>query len=204
VKGEFEFTDVDDYPTRVGLSKRDGYTFGVGGHWRPLFGQLAGDIRLGTAIWRDPEIHSAKSNRIGSRSLASWKLVLDQKKKMLWLLEDNLMMTTTWTGRMEPDGRSSVYGFVSIAEGDGFIVQEVDFGSRAERAGLKVGDRYTWKSAHASTPGESLEVDASRFRLHVIRGSEKHEITMALSDPLPVINKSARTTPSFESDTEQD
>jgi hypothetical protein len=130
VKGEFEFTDVDDYPTRVGLSKRDGYTFGVGGHWRPLFGQLAGDIRLGTAIWRDPEIHSANSNRIGSRSLASWKLVLDQKKKMLWLLEDNLMMTTTWTGRMEPDGRSSVYGFVSIAEGDGFIVQEVDFGSR--------------------------------------------------------------------------
>ncbi|HEX2862330.1 MAG TPA: aspartyl protease family protein, partial [Lacunisphaera sp.] len=137
----FSLTDIGSYPLRVGLAKKDGYHHGVGGFWRPLFGQVAGDIRLGSAIWRDAMISSADENRIGGEALGSWRLVIDQQKKLLWLLHENQMETTTWTGPLDVDGRPAVYGFACISEGDSFVIREVDPGSRAERAGLKVGDR---------------------------------------------------------------
>ncbi len=183
--GGFEVTDIADYPVRAGLVKSDEYTQGIGGYWRSLFGQLAGDIRLGTAIWRDPVIYSAGENRIGSKALASWKLVVDQERKMLWLLDENQMAITTWDGPLEPDGRPAVYGFVSVPEGDGFLVKEVDSGGRAERAGLKVGDHYRWERGDPVPSGHSLAQDPSRFQLHVVRASEKIEINLSLLEPLP-------------------
>jgi hypothetical protein len=187
-EGVFTLTDIASYPVRVGLVKQDGYSFGVGGYWRPLVGQLSGDIGLGTAVWRNPKIQSASENRagnlIGSEALAYWKLVIDQKKKMLWLLEAG-MAITTWTGQLEPDGRPSVLGLVWITDGDEFIVKEVDAGSRAEQAGLKVGDRFLRDNPGTNAPRDGLEIDSSPSRFYVLRGSEEHEIIMALSDPLP-------------------
>jgi predicted aspartyl protease len=190
-----ELADIDDYPMRVGLSKADECSVSIGGYWRPLFGQLAWDIRLGSAIWRDPEIYSANTNRIGSAALVSWKLVIDPTKKMIWLSDQNQMAITTWTGPLEPDGRPAVYGFAFIADGDAFIVKEVDPGSRAEHAGLKIDDRLLPEAVDPIPSGQSPENKLRQIRLHVVRGSEKLEITMSLSEPLPAITKSAGAAP---------
>jgi len=183
--GGFLFTDIESYPVRVGLIKADEYYVGIGGHWRPLFGQLAGDIRLGPATWRDPEIRSAHENTLGSAALAPWKVVIDQKRKMVWLLEHGKISITTWAGPLDPDGRPAVYGFVSVADGDAMLIKEVDPGSRAERAGLKVGDRYRWENTGPITPETVAGQAPALVRLRVIRGSEKFEVTMSLLDPLP-------------------
>lgn len=183
----FGLTDIASYPLRVGLAKIDGYHHGIGGSWRPLFGQLAGDISLGSAIWRDVKIYSADQNRIGSEALDAWKLVIDQQRKLLWLLEQNQINTTTWTGPVEADGRASVYGFACMPDGDSFVVKEVDPGSRAELAGLKTGDRIL--------PGTALEhgpaSDPHQVRLRIMRGEEEREIIITLSEPLPITDKPA-------------
>ena len=185
----FGFTDFASYPLRIGLAKADEYSRGIGGYWRPLFGQLAGDIRLGTATWRDPGIHSAKQNRIGSEALASWKLVIDQREKTLWLLDENQISTTTWTGPLDADGRPAVYGFVYVPEGDSFVITEVDPGSRAERAGLKIGDVILSQDEEAVALERARKKDPYLARLRIARGDEKLEITMSLSELLPVSAK---------------
>lgn len=179
-----ELADIADYPLRVGLAKVDGYHHGIGGFRRPLFGQMAGEIRLGSAIWSDPMIHSSHENRIGSEALDAWKVVIDQEKKLLWLLEENQINTTTWSGPLEPDGRPSVYGFAFLMDGDSFVVREVDPGSRAERAGLKAGDRFV-TGGDEENARDPLRDHPYVVRLHVVRGGEKLEITLSLSQPLP-------------------
>ncbi len=181
----FDIADIVSYPLRVGLIKSDGYHQSIGGYWRPLFGQLAGDIRLGTAIWRDPMIYSANKNRIGSEAFAPWKLVIDQKKKMLWLLDENQISTTICTGPFDPDGRGAVFGFVWVEKGDSFVVKEVDPGSRAERAGLKVGDVILPENKEAIALEHTRKKDPYLARLRIARGDERFEITMSLADPLP-------------------
>jgi predicted aspartyl protease len=183
----FLLADIASYPVRVGLTKADEYTFGIGAYWRPLFGQLAGDIRLGPATWRDAEIRSADENTLGSAALAPWKLVIDQKRRRLWLLDEIMISTTKWTGPLEPDGRPAVYGFVGVPDGDAILIKEVDPGSRAERAGLKAGDRYRWENTGTTTTGTVAGPAPLQVRLRVIRGSENFEITMSLLDPLPAI-----------------
>lgn len=183
--GGFFFTGVEDYPVRGGLAKADEYYRGIGGFWRPKFGQLAGEIRLGPATWRDPEIRSADKDTLGSGALAPWKLVIDQQRKLLWLLGEKVVAKTTWAEPLEPDGRPAVYGFVGVADGNALLVKEVDPGSRAERAGLKVGDRYLWENVDATTPGTVAGQVPPRLRLHVTRGSEKFAVTLSLLDPLP-------------------
>jgi hypothetical protein len=183
--GGFYFTELTSYPSRVGWIKADTYQHGIGGYWRPLFGQLEGDIRLGSAIWRDPVIHSADGNRIGSAGLAPWKLVIDQQSKMLWLLEENQINTTTWTGPLEPDGRPAVFGFGVIAEGDAFVIKEVDPGSRAERAGLRIGDVVLPQDEVALADERVRRSDPYLARLRIVRGGEMLEITMSLSTQLP-------------------
>jgi hypothetical protein len=178
--------DIASYPTHAGLTKEDNYTMGIGGYWRSLSGQLAGDIGLGSMIWHDPLITDSKVHSlIGGNALTGWKLVIDQKKKMLWLLGDQKITTLTWRGPLEPDGRPAVYGFASIPNGDALIVKEVDPGSRAERAGLKVGDRFTFELPDSSLPVEGAGIHPTRIRLHVVRGDEKLEIVLSLLDPLP-------------------
>ena len=182
----FEFSDITAFPVVGGLSKIEVFHHGVGGSIRPLFGLLNGDVRLGQATWRNPQIFSSnKSNRIGSEALAPWKLVIDPRRRLLWLVGDEAITTTTYEGRRDPDGRPSVYGFGFMQEGNCFIVQEVDPGSRAERAGLKVGDRYTWELADSGKPVEGAGTDPTRMRLHIVRGDEKLEIVLSLLDQLP-------------------
>lgn len=183
----FLLADIASYPVRVGLIKADEYTFGIGGYWRSLFGQLAGDIRLGPATWRDAEIRSADENTLGSAALAPWKLVLDQKRRMLWLLDEKMISTTKWSGPLDPDGRPAVYGFVGVPDGDAILIKEVDPGSRAERAGLKAGDRYRWENTGTTTPGTVAGHGPFQVRLRVVRGAENFEITMSLLDPLPAL-----------------
>jgi len=189
--GEFNLNDIASYPVRVGLIKEDGFVAGVGGLWRPLVGQLAGEIHLGPAIWRDPKIHDGRENRIGSEALAPWKLVVDQQAKKIWLLNGKLTTTTAWTGPLDPDGRPAVYGYASLPDGDGSIVKEVDPGSRAERAGLKVGDRIR----RADPLADDRSPDPYRIRLHVIRGSESFEVTMSCMDPVPPPIEAAGSVP---------
>ncbi|MDQ5979775.1 MAG: hypothetical protein QG602_2750 [Verrucomicrobiota bacterium] len=199
----FLLADIASYPVRVGLTKADEYTFGIAGYWRPLFGQLAGDIRLGPATWRDPEIRSADENTLGSAALAPWKLVIDQKRKLLWLLDEIMISTTRWTGPLEPDGRPSVYGFVGVPDGEAMLIKEVDPGSRAERAGLRPGDRYRWASTNTSRP-EQLERRApAEVRLLVARGKEKFEVTMSLLDSRPATAKPETTGPNVKFAEEQ-
>ena len=187
----FEFSDIAAFPVVGGLSKIEVFHHGVGGSTRPFFGLLNGDIRLGQATWRNPEILSSnKSNRIGSDALAPWKLVIDPKRRLLWLVGEEAVTTTTYDGPRDPDGRPSVYGFAYWPEGDFFIVKEVDPGSRAERAGLRVGDRYTWELTDSGKPGEAAGADPTRMRLHIVRGEEKLEIVLSLLDPLPIKTES--------------
>ncbi len=164
--GDFQLADIADYPVRAGLVKADAYTFGIGGYWRAQVGQLSGDIRLGTAIWRNPAIYTSGrkgENLIGSKALASWKVVLDQGRKLPWVLEENQMSITTWDGPVESDGRPVVYGFAAIPDSGGMLVKEVDAGSRAERAGLKVGDRIV--SVTAGPGGSGQTANSRRTRL---------------------------------------
>lgn len=186
----FAFADIASYPVRFGLMKVDGYFLALGGYSRPVFGQLAGDIHLGSVTWHDPGICEAPVNRIGSHALAPWKLVIDQNRKMLWLVGDERIATPSWEGPLDPDGRPAVFGFAATVDGDEFVVKEIDPGSRAERAGLKIGDRYRVENADAITSGRSPGKDSYRTQLHVIRDSRKVEITMSLSDPLPETSKS--------------
>ena len=173
-----------------GLSKIEVFHHGVGGSARPFFGLLNGDIRLGQATWRNPKIlSSSKSNRIGSDALAPWKLVIDPKRKLLWLVGDEAITATTYHGLRDLDGRPSVYGFGHMPEGDSVIVQEVDPGSRADRAGLRVGDRYTWELTDSGKPIEDAGADPTRMRMHIVRGDEKIEIVLSLLDPLPINTK---------------
>lgn len=181
----FDISDITAFPLLVGLSKGDDFRNSLGGPYRSFVGQLNGDIRLGQATWRNPKIFSADQSRIGSEALAPWKLVIDPKRSFFWLVGDKAVSTTTWTGPRDPDGRPSVYGFAALPEGDSLIVKEVDPGSRAEYAGLKVGDRYTFESADSDMPGERAGKDPSRMLLRIIRGEEKLEIIMSLLDPLP-------------------
>lgn len=183
----FHFADITSYPVRVGLIKADEYYFGIGGYWRPLFGQLAGDLRLGPATWRDAEIRSADENTLGSAALAPWKLMIDQQRKILWLLDEEMISTTTWAGPLDPDGRPAVYGFVAVPEGDTMLIKEVDPGSRAERAGLKAGDRYRWENTGTTTPGTVAGQAPAEVRLRVTRGAEKFETTMSLLDLPPAV-----------------
>jgi len=189
----FTLTDITTYPTRVGLIKQDAFSVGIGGYWRPLFGQLAGKIHLGPATWLDPKIYEGTANRIGSQSLAPWKLIIDPEKKMLWLLNGKLTSTTTWTGPIDPDGRPAVYGYGRMPDGDGFIIREVDSGSRAERAGLKVGDRC-WNE-RPEPPAAAKEPAPDRLRLRVVRGAETFEVFMSLKDLPPATTKAAGSPP---------
>lgn len=189
-QGGFYFADLASYSARGGWVKADMYSYGIGGYWRPLFGQLAGDIHLGSATWRDAVVHSANRNSIGSAELAPWKLVIDQQKKLLWLLEENQINTTTWTGPLESDGRPAVFGVGAILEGDAFVIKEVDPGSRAERAGLKIGDVVLPQDVDALAVDPLRRNDPFLTRLHIVRGDETVEITMSLSDPLPASGKS--------------
>jgi len=190
--GGIELADLADYPARVAWVKADNYSAGVGGYWRPYFGQLAGDIRLGSAIWRDAMIHSAPKNRIGSAALAHLKLVIDPQKKLLWLLAENQIEATTWTGPLEPDGRPAVLGCVAIPEGNIFVIKEVDPGSRAERAGLKIGDVVVPENEDVLAEVRLRTKDPNLTRLYVVRGGEKQEIVMSLSEPLPTSAPSVR------------
>lgn len=182
---------IAGYPMRVGLTKDDQYTFGIGGYRRKLYGQLAGDIRLGPVIWRDPVIcDSAVANLIGGHALASWKLIIDQKRNMLWLVGGEKIRTLTWVSPLELDGRPAVYGFAGIPDGEAFIVKEVDPSSRAERAGMKVGDRFTFELPDSSLPVEGAGIHPTRIRLHIVRGDEKLEIVLSLLDQVPINIKS--------------
>ncbi|HWA29323.1 MAG TPA: aspartyl protease family protein [Lacunisphaera sp.] len=176
----FLFTDIESYPTRSGLINADEYYSGIAGYWRPRFGQLAGDIRLGAIIWRDAWIGSAEKNTLGSAALAPWKLVIDQRKKMLWLLGEETVVTTRWPGPLDHDGRPAVYGFVAVPDGDEMVIKEVDAGSRAERAGLKVGDRYRWEVPRGAMGGHA----PFHVTLHVTRGAEHFDVTLSLLDSL--------------------
>lgn len=177
--------DIASYPTRTDLIKEDNYSMGTGGYWRSFFGQLAGDIRLGSMIWRDPIITDSKvESMIGGNALTRWKLVINQNKKMLWLIGDEKITTLTWGGLIDADGRPAVLGCASVADGDAFLVKEIDPGGRAERVGLKVGDRILRQITDPNTTGENSEKVSGRVRLQIVRGSENLEITMTLSEPL--------------------
>lgn len=173
--GGFEFTDITSYPLRIGLVKKDCYSVGIGGSWRPLSGQLAGDILLGPAAWRDPEIDEANKNRIGSEALATLKILIDPTKRMLWLLNGETVTTTKWNGRRDPNGLPFVCGFGIYPDGDAYIVEEVDPGSRAERAGFKVGDRILPDNTTDKTASSSSEKNRYQIRLQVVRGSETRD-----------------------------
>ena len=177
----FALNHIYCYPTSGGLSKEDRYATDVGGEFsRPLFGQLSGDMSLGPATWRNPLIRESENNRIGSPALEHWKLVIDQKKKMLWLLGEKGMMTlTTYDGPLESDGRPAVSGFAGVADGDAVLVTEVDPNSRAERAGLKIGDRIMMEPILPVVAGASSGGEAKVLRLKVVRGSEKIEINLS-------------------------
>ncbi len=183
--GGFYLSDITAFPVLVGLSRSDEFHYGIGGSWRPFVGQLNGDILLGQATWRNPKIQSANENRIGSEALQYWKLVIDPKRKLLWLVGDEAVSTTTYSGPLDPDGCPSVYGFAADKEGDSLIVKEVDPGSRAERAGVKVGDRYTEEAIESNKPGAGTGGNSTRNRLHIVRGEEKLEIVLSHLDPLP-------------------
>jgi hypothetical protein len=181
----FYLADLVGYPSRVGWTKGDNYIHGTGGHWRPLFGQLAGEIRLGSSVWRDPEIRSANRNRIGSDALAHLKLAIDQQKMLLWLLGENQIEATMWTGPLEPDGSPSVFGFAYLFEGESLVIKEVDPGSRAERAGLRIGDVVLPQDEAALATERARRGDPYLVRMHIARGDEKREVVMSLSEPLP-------------------
>lgn len=193
--------DIASYPTRAGLIKDDYYTMGIGGYWRSLSGQLEGDIGLGSMIWRDPLITDSKvKSLIGGNALVSWKLVIDQKQKILWLVGDEKIATVKWPVPLEPDGRPVVFGFASLWEGDAGIVNEVDPGSRAERGGLKVGDRILRQITDPNAPGESPEKIPSQVRLEIVRGAEIFEIILSLGEPLAESGKSEVVTPTVSPD----
>ncbi len=180
-------TDVASYPARVGLIKKDGLFGGIGGAWRPRFGQLAGEVHVGPATWRDPAITESPDtaeNLLGSHALESWKVVVDQQAKKIWLLNGELTTTTTWSGPLDPDGRPAVYGFVSKRAGDEFVITVVDSGSRAERAGLKVGDH----ARRADLPSDGKDPVPNQIRLHITRGTESFEISMSLTDSTPPVS----------------
>lgn len=182
----FALNNIYSFPTSGGLSKEDRYATDVGGEFsRPLFGQLSGDMSFGPARWRNPLIRESENNRIGSPALEHWKLVIDQKKKMLWLLGEKGMMTlTTYDGPLESDGRPAVSGFAGVADGDAVLVKEVDPNSRADRAGLKIGDRILMETIVPVVAGASRDRAEKVMRLKVVRGSEKIEISLSFLDAI--------------------
>jgi predicted aspartyl protease len=193
--GGFQFADIASYPVLAGLVKRDGYLVGIGGYWRPLQGQLEGDILLGPATWRDPVICGANNNRIGSEALAALRILIDPTKKMLWLLSGETVTATKWNGPLDPHGLSPVLGFGLYPEGDAYVVKEVDPGSRAERAGFKVGDRILVDSPAIKKTGQSPEEHLLQTRMQVLRGSERLEIVVSFEDPPSAISHPTGSAP---------
>lgn len=146
--GDFEVSHLDDFPLLFPKQKADGVAgSGLGGRLRrPEWGQLDGVIRLGPVTWENPRLFSRSEKRtsVGCGALEMWKVIFDQRARLLYFLGDPTTVSTT---KQAPNPHYK-FGFDSEPHQDGIRLRAVDSGDAFERAGLRVDDVISTVDGH--------------------------------------------------------
>lgn len=136
--GIMSLPDLDGLPLVFPKIRLDGVgRIGIGSArgGRAEQGQLKGEVRLGSVIWRNPPL--IKGRKLGAGAFADFNLAIDQHAQRIYFLGADL--TSAWAEAKPPEFQFKP-GFFGQIDGTGIRLSEVDAGGAFDRAGLRVGD----------------------------------------------------------------
>lgn len=146
--GGFEVPRLADFPLLYPTQKEDGLgSHGLGGRRpRSQWAQLDGVIRLGPITWKNPPLfsYSGKRTSVGGDALRAWKVIFDQRARLLYFLGEP---STVFKTKQPPDTRYK-FGFDGERHHNGIRLREVDPGDAFDRAGLRVDDVVSTVDGH--------------------------------------------------------
>ncbi len=180
----FALSDLDSVPLVYPKDKNEFPSVQAGGTTRDYRSQLAGSISLGSAQWQFPPLQQSADNRLGAPALARSRLTIDCARQRLWIENDAPMCWDTDTP-LEKDGRAISVGALLLPARNGWRVGEIDAGGRAERAGLRTGDRITAVRGlnSGNLPHSSPFRAGYKHRLTVERAGTPFECMLDLTAP---------------------
>ncbi len=180
----FSLSDLDSVPLVYPKDKGEFPSVQAGGATRNYRSQLAGSISLGSAQWQFPPLQQSADNRLGAPALARSRLTIDCAAQRLWIENDAPMRWDTDTP-LERDGRAVSVGALLLPARNGWRIGEIDAGGRAERAGLRTGDRITAVRGlnSGNLPHSSPFRAGYKHRLTVERAGKPFECMLDLTAP---------------------
>lgn len=170
-----------DWPLLYAPLKADGYSLAVGGYRRPMFSQLRDDVQIGPITHRNLIVSSSGpgSNAVGAEFFRRWRLVLNQQRRLLWILGPPFIAVSEFQSSLDSEGRPKMWGFFWVPEGKSLRIREVDAGTRAEKLGFRAGDLVV--AIEGETPADywSRNSIASTQRWRIQRDHDELEIVLS-------------------------